>query len=65
MVVHKVANDTDFTEKLNQGGSKLVVIDFSATWWVMPIFKDSWFHEFCKIGEIWFLQWKSPTYQPS
>jgi len=32
MVVHKVANDTDFTEKLNGGGTKLVVIDFSATW---------------------------------
>ena len=32
MVVHKAANDADFTEKLNQSGSKLVVIDFSATW---------------------------------
>ena len=32
MVVSVVANDTDFTEKLNAGGSKLVVIDFSATW---------------------------------
>ena len=32
MVVLVVANDTDFTEKLNTGGSKLVVIDFSATW---------------------------------
>jgi len=32
MVVLKIANDTDYTEKLNAGGSKLVVIDFSATW---------------------------------
>lgn len=32
MVVLKVANDTDYTEKLNAGGTKLVVIDFSATW---------------------------------
>lgn len=32
MVVLKVANDSDFTEKLNQGGAKLVVIDFSAAW---------------------------------
>lgn len=32
MVVLKVANDSDFAEKLNQGGTKLVVIDFSATW---------------------------------
>ena len=32
MVVLIVANDTDYTEKLNAGGSKLVVIDFSATW---------------------------------
>jgi len=32
MVVLIIANDTDYTEKLNAGGSKLVVIDFSATW---------------------------------
>ena len=32
MVVHKVANDADFTEKLNQAGTKLVVVDFSAAW---------------------------------
>ena len=32
MAVHKAANDADFTEKLNQGGSKLIVIDFSASW---------------------------------
>jgi len=32
MVVLKVANDADFAEKLNQSGTKLVVIDFSATW---------------------------------
>jgi len=32
MVVLVIANDTDYTEKLNAGGSKLVVIDFSATW---------------------------------
>jgi len=32
MVVHKAASDSDFNEKLNQGGSKLVVIDFSASW---------------------------------
>ena len=34
MVVHKAASDSDFNEKLNQGGSKLVVIDFSASWYV-------------------------------
>lgn len=32
MPVHKVANDADFTEKLNQGGTKLIVVDFSAAW---------------------------------
>ena len=35
MPVHKVANDADFTEKLNQGGTKLIVVDFSAAWLVI------------------------------
>ncbi len=33
MVVHEVASDSQFPEQLNAGGTKLVVIDFSAKWW--------------------------------
>ncbi len=32
MVVIKVANDAEYPEKLAQGGTKLVVVDFSAEW---------------------------------
>jgi hypothetical protein len=32
MAVLKVANDAEFSEKLHQSGTKLVVIDFSADW---------------------------------
>ena len=35
MVVQEVAADSQFPENLNSGGTKLVIIDFSAKWLVI------------------------------